>query len=65
MVNKKMNKNLLFEYLVFRLDEWKKKYRKYWEERSCLYKVTSSKNSISCLCLECNKNRTEAFECIQ
>lgn len=24
MVNKKMNKNLLFEYLVFRLDEWKK-----------------------------------------
>ena len=24
MVNKKMNKKLLFEYLVFRLDEWKK-----------------------------------------
>lgn len=24
MVNKKMDKNLLFEYLVFRLDEWKK-----------------------------------------
>lgn len=65
MVNKKMNKNLLFEYLVFRLDEWKKNIENTGKSVPAFTKLRLQKILFLVCAWNVTKNRTEAFECIQ